>query len=173
MPATNQKKPRSNKFLRASFLGLIGLFFSSGCAPTYSPQTGGDQQNSSAPASNVIPEITAETIRAEINDAYVREVPEENGANEPISWRFDEDEPKEFAVVEQQIEETRATIIINIETRSAPDSRTQRYLAGQIRTKWELQTGWMLRQWELVETENISLKYKNLSQPPPAPSSNR
>ncbi len=145
------------------------LACSFGCAPS-SPGDG--KQNGSASASNDLPEITDETLREEINDAYVRQVPEENGAGEPISWRFNEEEPKEFTVVEKQMEGERATIIIDIKTQSAPNARSPRYLAGQIRTKWELQTGWALRTWEIVETENISMKYKNLPKPP-AQNSNR
>jgi len=153
-------------FFLASFLGLVLLLACLlGCAPSSSPGDG-KQNGSASSASNDLPEITDEKIREEINDAYVREVPEESGAGEPISWRFDEDEPKEFAVVEKQIEGTRATIIIDIKTSSAPGARTPRHLAGQIRTKWELQTGWALRTWEIVETENISMKYKNLPKPP-------
>ncbi len=70
------------------------------------------------------------------------------------------------------MEGERATIIIDIKTNSSPGARSPRYLAGQIRTKWELQTGWALRTWEIVETENISMKYKNLPKPP-AQNSNR
>lgn len=161
--------PRAT-FLLSSFLGLALLFFSFGCAPSSS--TGEGQQNSSASASNDLPEITDEMLRQEINDAYVRDVPEENGAGEPISWNFDDEEPKEFTVVDKQIEGERATIILDIKTSSSPNSRNQRYLAGQIRTKWELQTGWALRTWEIVESENISMKYKNLPKPP-AQNSNR
>jgi hypothetical protein len=152
-------------FSLSSFLGLALLLACSfGCAP--SSLTGDGQQNRSASASNDLPEITDEMLRAEINDAYVREVPEENGAGEPISWRFDEDEPKEFTAVEKQIEGDRATIIIDIKTQSSPGARSPKYLTGQIRTKWELQTGWALRTWEIVETENVSMKYKNLPKPP-------
>jgi len=163
--------PRAT-FLLASFLGLVLLLACSfGCAPSSSQ--GDDKQNPPASsASNDIPEITDEKIREEINDAYVREVPEENGTGEPINWSFDEEEPKEFTIVEKQIEGARATIIIDIKTQSAPGARAPRYLAGQIRTKWELQTGWVLRKWEIVETENISMKYKNLPKPP-AQNSNR
>ncbi len=99
-------------------------------------------------------------------------MPEENGAGEPINWGFDEEEPKEFTILNKQIEGERATIIIDIKTQSAPGARSPKYLAGQIRTKWELQTGWVLRKWEIVETENISMKYKNLPKPP-AQNSNR
>ena len=157
-------------FLLSLFLGLSLLFCSFGCAPSSSQGDG--SRSESASASNDTPEITDEKIREEINDAYVREVPEENEAGEPISWRFDEDEPKEFTVVEKQIEGDRATIIIDINTNSAPGARAPRHLAGQIRTKWELQTGWALRTWEIVETENISMKYRNLPKPP-AQNSNR
>jgi hypothetical protein len=69
-------------------------------------------------------------------------------------------------VVEKHVEGRHATIVLDIKTSSAPRARNQRYLAGQIRTEWELQTGWVLRRWEIVETENISMKYKDLPKPP-------
>lgn len=153
------------------FLILILLLACSfGCAPTSSPN--GDKQNSSASDSNNLPEITEELIRERINDTGVWKVPEENGSGEPISWRFDEDEPKEITVVEKQLNGNSAIIILDIKTKSAPRAREQRYLAGQIRTQWQLKTGWALRQWEIVDTENISMKYKNLPKPP-ASNSNR
>jgi hypothetical protein len=165
-----QNVPRAS-FLLSSFLGLALLLSCSfGCAPSSSQGDG--KQNAAASASSDSLEITDEKIREEINDVYIREVPEENGTGEPISWRIDHDEPKEFTIVDKQIEGGNATIIIDIKTQSAPGARSPRYLAGQIRTKWELQTGWALRTWEIVETENISLKYKNLPKPP-AQNSNR
>lgn len=189
MPATNRKNKRADElprlpsrvirrgwraphriFLFATFLGLTLLLACSfGCAPDSSPQGDGKQSES---ASKDLPEITEETIRERINDARVRDVPEENGAGEPISWSFYNEEPKEIRVVEKQMKGERATIILDIKTQSAPNARTPRRLAGQIRTKWELQTGWALRRWEIVETENISMKYKNLPKPP-AQNSNR
>jgi hypothetical protein len=159
-------------FLLSSFLGLAFLLACSfSCAPS-SPQGNGKQSGSASSASNDIPEITDEKIRQEINDVYIREVPEESGTGEPISWRIDYDEPKEFTIVEKQLEGDRASMVIDIKTQSAPGARNPRYLAGQIRTKWELETGWALRTWEIVETENISMKYKNLPKPT-AQNSNR
>ena len=134
------------------------VLYLTGCAP--------GNQNSSDSASNDLPEITEEIIRERINDAFIREVPEESGAAEPISWNFDESEPKEITVVEKKSEGNRATIVLDIKTRSAPGWRNPRELAGQIRTEWELKTGWALRQWEIVRTENISMKYKNLPKSP-------
>ncbi|HEX8268080.1 MAG TPA: hypothetical protein VF596_21960 [Pyrinomonadaceae bacterium] len=163
--------PRA-RFLRSSFLGLVLLLAcSSGCAPS-SSQGDGKQSGSASSTSNDVPELSEEVIYERINDARVREIPEENGTGDPIFWSFDEDEPKEITVVEKQIEGERATIVLDIKTRSAPDVRNPRSLAGQIRTKWELQTGWVLRRWEIVKTENISMKYKNLPKPP-AQNSNR
>ncbi len=193
MQATNQKDMRTDEFLPltirsvrhvrnawdmpratlllSSFLGLALLLSSSfGCAP--SSQDDGKHSGSDSSAPNDLPELTEEMIRERINDAYVREVPEENGAGEPINWGFDEEEPKEIAVIEKQMEGERATIIIDIKTQSAPGARSPKYLVGQIRTKWRLQTGWVLRKWEIVETENISMKYRNLPKPP-AQNSNR
>lgn len=163
--------PTRRVFFHSSFLGLALLLACSlGCAPT--PSIGDGSQSPPSSASNELPEITDETLREEINDVYIKEVPEENGAGVPISWRIDEDEPKEFTIVEKQMEGDRATIVLDIKTQTAPGAREPKYLAGQIRTKWELQTGWALRTWEIVETENISLKYKNLTMPP-AQNSNR
>ena len=158
-------------FLLSSFLVLALLLACSfGCAP--SSTQGDGKQSPSASESNDLPELTEEIIRERINEAFVREVPEENGAGEPINWSFDEEEPKEIAVVEKQMEGERTTIVLDIKTRSAPNMRNPRQLAGQIRTQWELKTGWALRKWEIVETENISMKYKNLPKPP-AQNSNR
>jgi hypothetical protein len=154
--------------LLSAFLGLSLLLIagSSGCAPKYAPGDG------NAPASGAPPELTDEVIRERINDTGVWDVPEETGTAEPISWRFDEDEPKEIAVVEKKIEGTSATIVLDIKTRSALNRRNPRALAGQIRTDWQLKTGWALRRWEIVNTQNISMKYKNLPKPP-AENSNR
>ena len=102
--------PRAT-FLLSSFLGLALLLACSfGCAPSSSQGDG--NQSGSASVSNDLPELTEEMIHERINDAGVREVPEENGAAEPISWSFDEEEPKEITVVEKQMEGERATIVL-------------------------------------------------------------
>ncbi len=150
----------------SSFLGLVLLLVCSfGCAPDSSPE-GDGKQSDSAFASNDSPEITDEMIRERINGARIRKVPEENGTADQISWTFDEDEPKEIRIVEKQMENGRATVVLDIKTQSAANSREPRQLAGQIRTDWELQTGWVLRRWEIVRTENVSMKYRNLPKPP-------
>jgi hypothetical protein len=147
----------------SSFLGLALLLICSfGCAPSASP----DEQGSSASStSNDLPELSDELIRERINYTRVREIPEENGTAEPIGWTFVENEPKEITVVEKRIESDRATVILDIKTGSAPNARNPRLLAGQIRTEWKLETGWALRKWEIVNTENISMKFKNLPKP--------
>lgn len=146
-------------------LAVLLMLCSVGCASS-SSQGDGKQSPSASSQSNQLPEITEETIRKEINNTRVRQVPEENGASEPISWSFDYDEPKEFTVIDKQMEGEQATIVIDIKTRSAPDAREQRYLAGQIRLHWVLESGWVMRQWEIDKTENISMKYRNLPKPP-------
>jgi hypothetical protein len=118
-----------------------------------------------------LPEITDELIYERINDAWVRDVPEETGTSPPISWNFDHDEPKEITVVDKQQNGARATIVLDVKTSSAPRARANRQLTGQIRTDWELQTGWVMRRWEIVDTENISMKYKDLAKPSPGPNS--
>jgi len=191
MPATELKDMFTDEFLPPSlravrrvrhaprqallfslFFGLALLAaFSFGCAPS-SSRGDGSQGPAGSSSSSDLPELTEEIVRQRINDTGVREVPEVNGAAEPISWSFDEEEPKEIAVVEKQINGARATIVLDIKTRSAPNTRNPRSLTGQIRTEWELKTGWALRRWEIVRTENISMKYINIPKPP-AQNSNR
>lgn len=162
--------PRPMFLLTKSLTLTLLLAASFGCAPSSS--TDGDGKPDSSASGN-IPEITEETIRERIIGTRVRQVPEENGTGEPISWGFDEDEPKEIVVVEKQVEGATATIVLDIKTGSAPRSREPRSLAGQIRTQWTLETGWVLRRWEIVRIENVSMKYKNLPKPSPESNSNR
>jgi hypothetical protein len=142
-------------------MGSVLLAGSFGCGRS----SQGSGQDSTA-SGQALPELTKEIINERINEARVYEVLPESGTGDKISWGFDEDEPKEIVVVEQQIDGPRATIVLDIKTQSSPRSTNPRYLGGQIRTEWELQTGWVLRRWEIVSTENISMKYRNLPKPP-------
>ncbi|HVF29581.1 MAG TPA: hypothetical protein VNA22_01375 [Pyrinomonadaceae bacterium] len=148
---------------------LLGLWFGCG-GPPASPGDG------ASGSSTEVPEITDDLINERINDAWIRDVPSEDGTAPPISWNFDYDEPKEVKVVEKQMNGDQATIVLDIKTSSAPRARANRQLAGQIRTKWRLKTGWVMRRWEIVDSDNISMKYKDLPMPSPpagAPDSNR
>jgi hypothetical protein len=136
---------------------------------------GGPPPSSERAASGEIPEITDELIYERINDAWVRDVPPEDLASpgntaprEPIFWNFDHDEPKEITVVDKQQNGTHATIVLDIKTSTSPRAKVNRQLAGQIKTEWELRTGWVLRRWEIAHTENISMKYKDLPKAPAA-----
>ena len=153
--------PRARIFLPSFLISVFALAGSFGCAP---PSPNGA---SGAPAgSQAQPELTQAIIEERINDARVYDVPPETGTGGPIPWGFDEDEPKEIVVVDQQMDGRRATIVLDIKTQSSPRSRSQLYLAGQIRTMWELRTGWVLRRWEIVGVENISMKYRDIPKPP-------
>ena len=172
MRATNAKAMRLNESapravsLLSLFLGItLLLAVLSGCGPP-SPQGDGKPGGSDPSAANSLLELTDETIHERINETRVREVPEENGTADAIVWNFDDDEPKEIRVVDKRIQGTRATLILDITTGSAPGVRNPRHVAGQMRTEWELKSGWALRRWEIVSTENISMKYKNLPKPP-------
>jgi hypothetical protein len=150
---------------------LIVLIASFGCGGP--PSQGDATQPESEPGG--IPVLTKEVIDERINEAWVSGVTPETGTGNPISWSFDEDEPKELVVVDQQMDGNSAKIVLDVKTQSSPRATNQRVLAGQIRTEWELQTGWVLRRWEIVHTENISMKYKDVpkASPPPVPNSNQ
>lgn len=151
---------RSTSFLLVLVSSIL-LGGTIGCAP--SSQLG--RQDSPTSASQDLPPLTKDIIDERINDARVYDVLPESGTGDPIPWGFDHDEPKEIIVVDQQMNGSKATIILDIKTQSSPRARTQRHLAGQIRTVWSLETGWVLRRWEIVNTENISMKYRDLPKP--------
>jgi len=143
------------------FLWCAVLFFSFGaaaCAP--SPRS--DTNSQGGAASDGRPEITDEKIRDNINGRRVEGVPEETNASPPINWTFLPDEPKEFTVLEKQMkDDDKATVIIDMKTRSAEGSGNPRQLSGKLRLHYELQNEFVLRKWRIVEVENISMKYKN------------
>ena len=114
-----------------------------------------------------LPELTDELIRERLNGVRFGPIPPEEGNGEPISWRFFFDEPKEITIVEKNIQGTSANIVLDIKTTSSPRSREPRHLAGRIRTEWQLNSGMVLRQWEVVRTENLTVKYRNLPKPSP------
>jgi len=115
-----------------------------------------------------IPELNDEKIRETINDARVRNIPEKDTNSKPTSWSFEPNEPKEFKSIEKQIDGEKATVVIDITTRSAPGARNPQELSGKIRLHYELHRGFVLRQWQIVKTENISMTYRNLAPPPPS-----
>lgn len=156
-------------FLVPFLLALTILLAASfGCGGPPSSQ-GNSEQSSADQAPGDAPALSDDVIRERINRAWIRTVPEETGTGEPISWGFAEDEPKEITVVDKQIDGNHATVVLDIKTGTTPRARTPRQLTGQIRTQWTLKTGWVLRQWEITDTENLSMKYKNLPKPSPSP----
>lgn len=122
------------------------------------------------PPEDLRPEITLETIHEDINGRRVR-VPAVGGASEPsscasdpLSWRFDRSEPKEIEILEKQLAGDKATFVIDLRTRTSPRAEQQgctaKKLAGRLRLHYELQTGLVLRKWEIVRIENISFAYQ-------------
>ena len=162
MRETSAKNMRGRS-LPSSVLGLallLALSFACG-GPPASPGEAGQGS-----ASGDVPELTDDLIRERITYTYVRKIPPESGDGEPMNWTFMHDEPKEITIVDKKVEGDHATVILDIKTRSGPRTRAPRSLEGQIKTEWALRTGWVLRQWEIVDTENISMKYKTLEKPP-------
>ncbi len=159
--SSNEMRPAMRR--SRSWILLVALVLAASALNCSSASQTSADSNSDSTSSNDPLEITDEIINDRINGARVRNIPEENGAGEPISWGFYGEEPKEITVVEKQIDGGSATVILDIRTTSNPKAKNRRYLSGRIRTEWELQTGWVLRRWEIVKAENISMKYRNLT----------
>jgi hypothetical protein len=114
------------------------------------------------PPEDLLPEITLENIREDINGQRVN-VPPEDGASKPSSWRFFLNEPKEIEILEKQVEGHKATFVINLQTRTSPRAEQQGFtkkLAGKLRLHYELNSYFVVRKWEIVRIENISFKYQ-------------
>lgn len=108
------------------------------------------------------PEITLENISEDLNGKRVS-VPAEGDASEPSSWRFFPNEPKEIEILEKQLAGNQATFVIDLRTRTSPRAEQQgitKKLAGRLRLHYELQSGLVLRKWEIVRIENISFAYQ-------------
>ena len=111
------------------------------------------------------PALSDEKIRESIFQAWVDEIPEETGAAEPIRWHFRRNEPTEVAIVERQADGDRATVVVDVTARSAPQAKSPKVLKGRIRLHYELQTELFLRRWTVVDVDNISMKYRNEPRP--------
>ena len=132
------------------YLLLVGLLACAGACTS-----GG----SSPPADDKRPEITAEKIREDINGERVK-VPPAEGITESRSWGFERNEPKEIEIVEKQLDGDSATIVIDIRTGSAPRAEKPKKLSGRLRLHYRLEKGLVLRQWEIVEIDNLSFAYQ-------------
>jgi hypothetical protein len=118
--------------------------------------------SSGPPPEDLLPEITLENIREDINDKHVS-MPPEQGASEPSYWRFYRNEPKEIEIVEKQFAGNQATFVIDMRTRTSPRSEQQgitKKLAGRLRLHYELKSYVVVRKWEIVQIDNISFVYQ-------------
>jgi hypothetical protein len=121
------------------------------------------------PPSDARPALDDERLRESLYSAWVEEVPEETGADKPISWHFLPSEPTQIAVVEQTMDGDEATVVVDITTRSSPRARNPKALAGRLRLRYRLETELFLRKWRVVDVENISMKYRNEPAPDAQP----
>jgi hypothetical protein len=88
---------------------------------------------------------------------------EQDGASEPSSWRFLLNEPKEIEILEKQLASDKATLLINLRTRTSPRAEQKgitKRLAGNLRLHYELKSYFLVRKWEIVRIENISFNYQ-------------
>lgn len=143
------------------------------CAATACAAACGGGGQGSSPALSATPEqrpeLTPDIVRKAINGSWVEAVPAANGTDKPENWGFGYNEKKEIEIVEQKMEGDRATVVVNMKTRSNPRERRQLSLEGQLRFHLELKTDFIFRQWDVTEVENISFKYTRLEPPSPSP----
>jgi len=137
---------------RREFSGLVLVFLSALAGACGGGQRPEDQR----------PEITVEKISEDINGQRVS-VPAEGGGSEPSSWRFFLNEPKEIEILDKQLVGDKATLVIDLRTRTSPRAEQQgitKKLAGRLRLHYELKKYVLVRKWEIVRIENISLAYQ-------------
>lgn len=156
------RNPFPNRYARGLKPLILLLLLT--CCGACAPSSGGG----AASSSDNRPEITDEKIRDTIVGSWVERVPEANGKAKPINWTFMPDEPKEFSVLEKKVDGDRATVVVDMKTRSAEWSDTKRELSGKLRLHYELQTDFPLRRWHVVQIENIDMKYKDEPKKPGA-----
>jgi hypothetical protein len=149
-------KPNSTRIAVRTALLFAALAAASACGPSPEPPK---------PPPDSLPELGDEKIRETLFGAWVEEVPEEKGAAKPISWHFMWDEPTEVAVVERQMDGTKATVLVDVTARSAPNSRSPVVLSGRLRLHYELQTEFFLRKWRIVDVDNVSMTYREEPKP--------
>ncbi|MFL6230140.1 MAG: hypothetical protein ACJ741_15315 [Pyrinomonadaceae bacterium] len=127
----------------------------------------GGGQPSAKTAADDRPELKPENIKDDIPGEWVR-VPAADGSAKEIPWVFDPSEPRQIEIVDQKIEGDSATFLINMQTHTAPRSRDPKSLSGQLRVHYRLESGLVLRSWEIKEVENVSFKYVKETPPPDA-----
>ena len=141
------------------------------CAAAACASACGGGQNSS-PALSATPEqrpeLTPEAVRKAITGSWIEDVPAADGKDKPENWGFGYNEKKEIEIVEQKMDGDRATVVVNMKTRSNPRERRQLSLEGQLRFHLELRTEFIFREWRVSDVENISFRYTRL-QPSPSP----
>ena len=153
---------RFNLTCNALRAGLLFAAFAAASACAAGPEA-------PAPSRDARPALGDEKIRESIFDAWVEEVPEEKGAAKSITWHFRPDEPTEVAIVEQQMDGDKATVVVDVTARSAPRARSPKVLSGRLRLHYELQTELFLRKWRIVDVDNLSMKYREEPKPDSAP----
>jgi hypothetical protein len=94
------------------------------------------------------PKITVEDIE---NDIRGR-----NTGEGLMSWRFESNEPRTITIINSKYEGDKATLIVNIDTKSAPGSFIRRTASGRLRLHYE----WISDDWALTKVENIGFTYR-------------
>jgi hypothetical protein len=153
-------KPDSTRHALRAALLFAALAAASACGPSSPPPK---------PSPDTLPELGDENIRETLLDSVVEEVPEENGAAKPIRWRFLEDEPREVTVVDKQMDGEKATVIVDVMTRTGSRSRSPKVLSGRLRLHYELKRVVFLRKWRIVDVDNLSMTYREEPKPDAAP----
>ena len=115
------------------------------------------------------PDITPETVRERLGYARVR-APNVENEKETVPWRFSRRELQEVNVVDRKFDGDRAQICVDVKTHSVPGAEKPVSSEGRLRLDFELESGLILRQWELRHIENISFKFRREYKEEPKPS---
>jgi hypothetical protein len=157
-PAGVQRSMKPDSTRNAFRVALLFAALAAACAC-------GPGSEARKPSPDSLPALDDEKVRETLFEARVEEVPEENGAAKPISWRFLRHEPTEVAIVERQMDGEKATVLVDVTARSAPRARSPKVLSGRLRLYYELKRVIFLRKWQIVAIDNISMKYREEPKP--------
>jgi hypothetical protein len=121
-------------------------------AQTSSGERGGDSLRVQLPQKT---EITVAKVLKDIIGKQVQAT-DAAGQAQPMSWTFEENEPKQVEILERQAKDNDIALIIQMSTSGAPGSQDANVqLTGRLRLHYQ----WNNQDWILGRIDNVTFRY--------------